>query len=139
MKRKLLFVSILGFGLIVTAGTVTAHHGFMGIFDLRTSTTFEGVITRIEWENPHISFNVDVKDADGKVTSWRFEGANPGALRSRGWARTDLKIGEKVVIRGYRATGGLPVAAAGGVTLADGRTLDASSDGVPSNKAKQAK
>jgi hypothetical protein len=139
MKRNLLVLFALGFGLLVAAGPVVAHHGFMGIFDLRTPVTFEGVITRVEWENPHISFNVDVKDANGKVTSWRFEGANPGALKTRGWARTDLRIGDKITLRGYRATNGLSVAAVGVVTLPDGRTLDAASDGVPPHPAKKVK
>jgi hypothetical protein len=134
MKRSLIVLSALG--LLVTAAPVAAHHGFMGQFDLSAPTTFEGVITKVEWENPHISFTVDVKGADGKVTSWRFEGANPGALLSRGWARTDLKTGEKIKLQGYRATKGAFVGAAGAVTFADGRTLDAASDGVPPYRPK---
>ena len=134
MKRTLIVLSALGLFVAATPGV--AHHGFMGQFDLNTPSTFEGVITKVEWENPHISFTVDVKAADGKVTSWRFEGANPGALLNRGWVRTDLKAGEQIKLQGYRATNGAFVAAAGAVTLANGRTLDAGSDGVPPYRPK---
>src|SRR5262245_11895330 len=132
MKRILL--RFFGVGLLLAAEPILAHHGFTGAFDLKTPTTFEVTISNVEWENPHISFSVDVKDKTGKVTSWRFEGASLSALRSRGWARTDLKFGEKVIVKGYRAKNGAAVAAAGAVTLPSGRTLDASSDGVVPTK-----
>jgi hypothetical protein len=93
-------------------------------------------VTNVKWVNPHISFNVDVKDSTGKVSNWRFEGANVGALRMRGWERNDLKVGDKVTFSGYRAKDGSLVAGAGAVTLADGRTLDAASDGVPVNRSE---
>jgi hypothetical protein len=130
MKGSWIISCALGFGLLVGATTAMAHHGFYGVFDLTNPITFEGVVTSVDWANPHISFTVDVKDQDGKVTNWRFEGAGPGALRTRGWVRTDLKNGETVKLVGYRATNGSFVAAAGAVTLVDGRTLDAGSDGV---------
>lgn len=139
MKRNLLVFSALCFGLLVAAGPVVAHHRFFGVLDLTNPITFEGVITNVEWVNPHISFNVDVKDQSGKVTNWRFEGANPGALQMRGWARTDLKKGDKVTVQGYRAKDGSFVAGAGAVKLPDGRTLDAASDGVPPYNSKRVK
>src|SRR5687767_5930623 len=56
--------------MFAAAGSLAAHHGFMGIFDLTNPPTrFEGAITKVEWENPHISFNVDVKDETGKITN----------------------------------------------------------------------
>lgn len=136
MKRNLIVFSVLALGMLVAAGPVGAHHAFFGTFDLTTPVTFEGVITNVEWANPHIAFTVDVKDEHGKITNWRFEGAAPGALRTRGWIRTDLKNGDKVKVEGYRAKNGVFVAAAGAVTLADGRTLSAASDGVPAVKGK---
>jgi hypothetical protein len=116
------------------------HHRFFGLLDLNNPITFEGIITNVQFVNPHISFNVDVKDSAGKVTNWRFEGANVGALRMRGWDRNDLRVGDKVTVTGYRTKDGSRVAGASAVTLADGRTLDAASDGVPSYiPKKQAK
>jgi hypothetical protein len=128
--------AVLGFGLLAATGPVVAHHGFFGKVDLNTPITFEGVVTRVEWANPHISFYVDVTAPDGAVTNWRFEGAGPGALVTRGWTRTDLTSGMRVTVVGYRAKDGTFVAAARAVTLPDGRTLEAASDGVPPLKAK---
>ena len=124
MKRILIL-------LLAISVPAMAHHGFFGFVDLTNPITFKGTVTRLEWSNPHVEFFVDVKDAAGKVTNWKFEAASPVALKNRGWARTDLKVGEQVTIVGYRAKDGSSVAAAGSVTFADGRTLDAASDGVP--------
>ena len=139
MRRRLIVFSALALGLLVAAGPLVAHHGFFGVLDLTGPILFEGVVTNVKWTNPHIVFNLDVRDQDGKVTNWRFEGAGPGALKLRGWDRTDLRIGDRITVEGYRAKDGSFVAGAAAVMLANGRTLDASSDGVPSFGIHQGK
>ena len=82
-----------------------------------------GKITRVEWTNPHSYLYLDVTDAKGNTTNWGAEGAGPGALTRRGWKKTDLKIGDTIVIDGYRAKDGSHLIDARRVTLPDGRSI----------------
>jgi Family of unknown function (DUF6152) len=82
-----------------------------------------GTVTRVDWQNPHIWFFVDVKDNQGKVTNWGFSGGPPGVLQRRGISRTALKTGDVVVVEGFRARDGSNNASGGKVTFADGRSV----------------
>ena len=82
-----------------------------------------GVVSKVEWTNPHARFYLDVKDADGEMTTWNFELASVNSMRRNGWTRFSLEIGDEVTARGYAALSGAPMANAGSVTLADGNSL----------------
>ena len=69
MTRKLF---IVGAGLLLTAGVALAHHAYAAEFDLSKPVKLTGVVTRVEWTNPHIWIYIDVKDETGKVTNWGF-------------------------------------------------------------------
>jgi uncharacterized protein DUF6152 len=129
VKFKLL-TALGGLLLVVPA---LAHHSFMAEFDQKRPVVLTGVVTRMEWQNPHTYFSLDVKDADGKVENWRLETGSPGALTSRGWKRETMKPGDHVVVNGYRSKDAPHAAAARSVTLADGRTIFAgqTDDGGP--------
>ena len=77
----------------------------------------------MDWVNPHSWIYVDVKGADGKVVTWRFEMGPPNALLRMGWRKDSIPPGTLVKIEGYRAKSGEPVANAKTVTLPDGREL----------------
>src|SRR5262249_20948229 len=94
-------------GVLLTAGVpVIAHHSFAAEYDSNQPVKVTGVVTKIEWTNPHIWFYVDVKNDDGSVTSWGFSGGPPGVLQRRGIAKTALKAGDVVVVEGFRARDG---------------------------------
>ena len=76
-----------------------AHHAFAAEFDLNKPVTVKGVITKIEWMNPHAYFYIDVKDASGKVTNWGLEMGSPNGLMRQGWTRNSLKEGDVVTGR----------------------------------------
>lgn len=121
-------VSLLAVGLAMTwSAAIGAHHGFAGEYDINKPVEVTGVVSKIEWTNPHARFYVDVKDATGKVTTWNFELASLNSLRRNGWSQSSLKVGDKVTARGYGALESKTMANANAVTLADGTSLFAAS------------
>jgi len=119
--------------LLLAAAPIFAHHSVSAEFNVNRQDTFSGVITKVEWSNPHIYFYVDVKDASHKVTNWAFEGAGPNALARMGWLRNTLKVGDRVTVIAFPARDGANVASAREVTLANGRKVLAgvAADGAP--------
>ena len=118
----------LAVGLIALAVTpVLAHHSIDAEFDRNKPITVTGVVSKIEWMNPHIWIYVDVKDKDGKVVKWQFEGGPPNALRRGGWNRDSLKEGDTVTIRGLMSKVEAGLSATTGnaqeVTLPGGRRV----------------
>src|SRR6202521_6215806 len=104
MKRTIpLFIA---FGLLVMATPIFAHHSETAEYDATKPVKVTGTISKVEWMNPHIWFYVDVKDENGKITTWGFSGAPPGMLLRRGITKDVLKIGSVVNIEGSRARDG---------------------------------
>jgi len=116
---------------VLFAGPVLAHHSFMTEYDLSKPVTVNGVVTKIEYVNPHINFSVESTDAAGRVTSWRFEAGSLTAVKANGWTRDAIKIGDNISIEAFRAKNGTPFGAARSVTLPSGRQLPVAGDGVP--------
>jgi len=86
--------------------------------------TLTGVITKVEWTNPHSHFYLDVTDAQGKVVNWKFEGYNPAVLLRTGWKKdTMLKPGDKITVFGWQARDGGNWAHSREITLPDGKKL----------------
>jgi len=120
--------------LFLAAAPLFAHHSVAAEFDVNRQITYSGVITRVEWTNPHIYFYVDVKGTADKVTNWAFEGAGPNTLARLGWMRDTLKVGDRVTIVAFPARDGANVASAQRVTLANGQTV---LDGLAASGARK--
>ncbi len=114
---------IAGLGLLCSGATVGAHHSITGEYDPDKAVMLKGVVTRIEWTNPHARIYVDVAQPNGTVASWNLELAAVSALVRNGWSRTALKVGDTVSIEGIQARSGASVANARTVTLPDGRKV----------------
>ena len=132
-------VSILiAAGLLLTGGAALAHHSFAAEFDAGKPITLTGIVTKIEWTNPHVWFYINVKDsATGQVTNWGAEMGAAHQLQRRGWRRDTLKIGEEVTVEGSLARNGAKRLNARVVKLTStggrpGESLDAASSEAPS-------
>jgi len=129
-------------GVVLLAGEPAfSHHSFAAEFDGTQPVTLKGVITKLEWVNPHGWIYVDVKDKDGKIVNWAVETGGPNALLRRGVRRADFPIGTELVVSGYKAKNGTPTANAQTLTLPDGREFFAGSSGTgaPSDGADKTK
>ena len=121
---------VIGLG-VVTASAGQAHHAFSAEFDVNQPVELEGVITKLQWTNPHSWVYVDVTDASGEVTSWAVEFGSPYALLRKGLRKTDFPLGVQVSVKGYRARSGKAVANASSVLLADGRGFYTAAEDTP--------
>ena len=99
--RTKLGVLVASLGLVCVAVPVVAHHGFDTEYDAKKKISLTGVITRVEWTNPHMHVYIDVTDKSGKVASWNLEMASPNTVQRQGWGRNSLLPGDKVVFEGY--------------------------------------
>jgi hypothetical protein len=118
---------VAGMALLALSSPVFAHHSFAAEFDSAKPINVTGIVTKVEWMNPHTYFYVDVKDeATGKVQNWAAEMGSPNGLTRQGWTRQTLKVGMKVTFEGTRAKDGSFKANARNVTV-DGKKLGAAS------------
>ena len=125
-RRSLLAIAI---ALLVGSQLVHTHHSETAEFDPTKPVKLSGAIKSVEWQNPHVWFYVDVKEDDGKVTTWGFTTAPPGALMRRGITKDALKIGAVVNVEGSRARDGSTNASARRLTFADGKDVLAAPEG----------
>ena len=135
MKLHTLGVLLAASVLSSWAVPVAAHHSFAAEFDSNKPVTLMGTITKVEFQNPHIYFYIDVKQPDGKVINYAVEGGTPNQLRRQGWGRDSLKIGETVTVQGFAARKADAYVVNGRtVILADGRRVFGfSGAGEPAN------
>jgi hypothetical protein len=114
---------IAGMGIFLACPAVWAHHSFEAEFDDKKPVTLEGAVTEMEWVNPHSWIHLDVKNPDGTVTNWAVEGNTPNMLIRKGFTKDALKPGTEIVVQGYQAKRGGPIANGSSITFKDGRKL----------------
>jgi hypothetical protein len=122
-------LAVLPVCLLLAAWPAVAHHSFAAQYDSKDLMTLKGVITKVEWTNPHIYFYIDVKDESGKVTNWGLEGYPPNTLKRTGFPREILKLGETITVTAYRAKDGSSTGAGREVTFSDGSKKFAGPEG----------
>ena len=128
--RSKLAVLAASVGLFCLAAPAVAHHSFEVEYDPRKPVEGTGVLSKVEWTNPHMRIYVDVTDAQGVVTTWNLELGSPNSVLRRGWTRSDLKVGDKVSFKGFGGRVVLTRSVADAITLADGRPFTGAS-GTP--------
>jgi hypothetical protein len=123
IEMKALIVAVAS-GICLLAGmTAMAHHSFATQYDSSKAITLEGVVTKVEWMNPHARFYMDVKDPNGQTANWNLELASPNVLKRNGWSSKSLQIGDHVKVEGSVARDGSKMANARVVTLPTGQRV----------------
>ena len=123
MNTRTVLSAAIVCGVLAAAPPLVAHHSFAAEWDSRKCREFTGTLTKLDWQNPHPYFYMDVKDASGKVESWSFQAYSPVTLRRNGTDRQMFldNIGKDVWVRGCLARNEkVNAAAAGTLKFSDG-------------------
>lgn len=117
---RLRFLAGTAAAILAGVAPLAAHHSFAAQYDSQQLMTLTGTIQKVEWTNPHVYVHLDVKGADGKITTWALEGYPPNTLKRTGFPRDILKIGETITVTAYKGKDGTNIGAGREVTFPDG-------------------
>jgi hypothetical protein len=125
MKHSLPIATL---ALVLCSTVALAHHSFAAEYDSKKPITLKGIVTKIEWANPHVYFYVDVTDEKGETANWALEMGPPNGLQRAGWTKNTMHVGDEVTVEGSRAKDGSHLANARSVTMTNsGKKLGAAS------------
>ena len=123
MRRRLVHAAVM-LGIVAAgSGRALAHHS-AAMFDEKKTVTVEGEVKEFQFTNPHSWLLVDVKDKDGKVTTWGFEAEGPSTLARAGIRPSDFKAGTRLKITGNPMKDGRPAAIWVSAVRADGKAFN---------------
>lgn len=132
MKKNIIQAFVLML-MSSTCGNAMAHHSFAAEFDANKTINLQGIVTKVEWTNPHVWIYINVRDEETKQTAnWGIELGPPHLLQRRGWRRNSLSVGTPIEVDGFLARNGSDRINARNVTLSStggnpGQVLDAGS------------
>jgi len=116
-------LAIASVGALLRGAPLAAHHSLASQFDESKPLTLQGVITKVEWVNPHVYLHIEVTDKNGTSEQWSLETLPPATLR-RGGLRSDmLGKGQVVTVLAYHARNESKLAFLRKITFADGREI----------------
>jgi uncharacterized protein DUF6152 len=135
MKTKI-FLGLFVIGAFCAVQPAQAHHAFAAEYDSNKPVTLNGVVTRVEWANPHGWIYLDVKE-NGKLKHWTIETAAPSQLSLHGLKKADFTDGMTAVVKGYQGKTDPALANGRTLVLKDGRTFYIGSVGGPNDGAEK--
>jgi hypothetical protein len=123
IKSISVFTSITASALFISTLPATAHHSIALQFDMTKTVSIEGVITGLEWRNPHAWLTVEAPNKAGEMELWQVEFGSANSLIRRGWRPDDLPVGTGIEVHGLPARDGSRTIDGEEVTLSNGKTL----------------
>jgi hypothetical protein len=123
MKTKLVASFVFVVGLLAVGSPLFAHHGSVAYDNSKVVTLKDGVVTKVNWANPHVLVLFDAKDATGAVQHWVVEAGSPSAVSGQGWTNTTIQPGDKLTAYLFQVKTGRPVGRMGKLVLADGKSF----------------
>lgn len=121
MLQRILWVLTL---VWLFALPMLAHHSFGAEYDASRPISVTGILTKIEWTNPHSFIYLDVTDEKGNVATWKLEGYPPNVLYRNGWKKdATMKPGDKLTVTGWRARDDVHIAQSREITLPSGKKM----------------
>ena len=108
MRNRLCSFLVFAAIVVTAAATLLAHHSVPGQFDMSKPVTLKGVISKVDWINPHIYVHLDVKGPDGTTNTWALATLPTAMMRRAGITKDSLqgKSGEEVTINAVPARDG---------------------------------
>jgi hypothetical protein len=131
-QMRIRYLSLITGAALAAAAALpaVAHHSFAAEFDINRPIRLEGVVSRMEFSNPHSWLHITVTTNAGDVQEWKVEGGAPNALIRRGWNRNSIAPGTPVCVEGFQARDGSYRANGREVRLPDGSSLFMGSTGI---------
>jgi hypothetical protein len=102
LRLLILAISLASVG----AASLLAHHSLAAEFDSTKPIKLQGVVTKLDWRNPHAFIHLEVKNAQGAVEKWQCELGSPNAMTRAGFSHDSVKAGDEIVIDGILARDG---------------------------------
>jgi hypothetical protein len=112
--------ALVGLALTMSGISLLAHHTISAVYDIDTLVTLKGVVTEVDWHNPHVVIHLDVKNDDGRVVSWNVETQPIYLLKRKGLDRDFIKAGDTASMNVFVAKDGSQKAALDSMTLPSG-------------------
>jgi hypothetical protein len=126
MKRRF-SLAIAGLALFAAGVPLIAHHSPRAGNDSTKTVSIKGILTKVEWRNPHLEFYLDVKDQNGRIINWHIDSASPNLFVKQGLTRQMLQEGDQISVEIWAAKDGHPSGNGRLLTLSDGRTFSGAS------------
>ena len=122
MKTIFLYLLLVTAGFILLPGSADAHHGYAA-FDTTKEVTLKGTVSDFHFTNPHCVVEIDVKDDQGNVRTWKAEMTSANHLTPKGWSAASIQAGDELAITGYAAKNGAPSLWVNKIRMADGKEI----------------